>query len=33
MDSRESIIQATIDLINEKGGKMSEITVQDILEV
>jgi len=30
MDSRESIIRATIDLINEKGEKMSEITVRDI---
>jgi len=30
MDSRESIIQATIDLIHEKGEKMSEITVRDI---
>ncbi len=32
MDNRESIIQATIDLINEKGGKMNEITVRDICE-
>ncbi len=30
MDSRELIIQATIDLINEKGEKMNEITVRDI---
>ncbi len=30
MDSREVMIQATIDLINEKSGKINEITVRDI---
>lgn len=30
MNNREIIIQATIDLINEKGEKMNEITVRDI---
>ncbi len=30
MDNREIIIQSTIGLINEKGGKIDEITVRDI---
>ncbi len=30
MDNRETIIQAAISLINEKGEKMGEITVRDI---
>lgn len=30
MDNREIIIQATIDLINEKGEQMSSITVREI---
>lgn len=30
MDNKERIIQATIDLINEKGEQMSGITVREI---
>lgn len=30
MDSKEKIIQATIDLINEKGEQMNDITVREI---
>lgn len=30
MDNKEAIIQATIELIHEKGEKMNEITVRDI---
>lgn len=30
MDSKEIIIQATVELINEKGERMNEITVREI---
>ena len=30
MDNREAIIQATIELINEKGDRLDEITVREI---
>lgn len=30
MDSKEAIIQSTIDLINEKGDRLDEITVREI---
>lgn len=30
MDNKETIIQATIDLINEKGEQMNDITVREI---
>ena len=30
MDSKETIIQATIELINEKGDRLNEITVREI---
>lgn len=32
MDSREAIIQATIELINEKGEHIDEITMRDICQ-
>lgn len=30
MDNKEAIIQATIEMINEKGDRLNEITVRDI---
>ena len=30
MDNKEIIIQAAIDLINEKGERMDDITVREI---
>ena len=30
MDNKEAIIQATIELINEKGDRLNEITVREI---
>lgn len=32
MDNKETIIQATIDLINEKGEQMNDITVREICQ-
>ncbi len=30
MDNKEAIIQATIEMINEKGDRLDEITVREI---